>query len=84
MLAKVTGFPYFPISPRFPWLGVLGVIPLPTKWSIDFGEPIPMDDFAANAPDNIVLVTQLTEMVRTNIQEMIYRRLAKRQRIFFS
>ena len=82
-LAKLTGFPYFPVTPRFPWLGPLGVIPLPTKWSIDFGKPIPMDDFPANAPDNIVLVTQLTEMVRTNIQEMIYRRLAARESVFF-
>jgi hypothetical protein len=59
------------------------MIPLPTKWSIDFGEPIRMDDFPANASDNIVLVSQLTEMVRTNIQEQIYRRLATRESVFF-
>ncbi|NIV37936.1 MAG: glycerol acyltransferase, partial [Anaerolineae bacterium] len=30
--ARLTGLPYFPISPTFPWLGLLGLVPLPTKW----------------------------------------------------
>ena len=37
------GLPYFPLTPTFPWLGPLGVVPLPTKWSIDFGEPIDLE-----------------------------------------
>jgi 1-acyl-sn-glycerol-3-phosphate acyltransferase len=44
-LAKLIGFPYFPISPTFPWLGPIGFIPLPTKWFIDFGEPIATDGY---------------------------------------
>ncbi|MFF2508780.1 lysophospholipid acyltransferase family protein, partial [Streptomyces sp. NPDC058067] len=32
-LARLLGFPYFPITPTFPWLGPLGAVPLPTKWS---------------------------------------------------
>ncbi|MFF8429897.1 lysophospholipid acyltransferase family protein, partial [Streptomyces sp. NPDC016566] len=28
-LARVLGFPYFPLTPTFPWLGPLGAIPLP-------------------------------------------------------
>ena len=39
-VGKPFGLPYFPLTPTFPWLGPLGVVPLPTKWSIDFGEPI--------------------------------------------
>jgi 1-acyl-sn-glycerol-3-phosphate acyltransferase len=31
VMARLTGFPYFPISPAFPWLGLAGFIPLPTK-----------------------------------------------------
>ncbi|MEU6070498.1 1-acyl-sn-glycerol-3-phosphate acyltransferase, partial [Streptomyces sp. NPDC047082] len=31
-LARLLGFPYFPLTPTFPWLGPLGAIPLPTKW----------------------------------------------------
>jgi 1-acyl-sn-glycerol-3-phosphate acyltransferase len=83
MLAKLTGFPYFPISPTFPWLGLLGFIPLPTKWYIDFGQPIPMDIYGPKAANNLVLVSQLSDQVRNIIQDMIYDRLAKRRSVFF-
>jgi 1-acyl-sn-glycerol-3-phosphate acyltransferase len=83
VLAKITGFPYFPITPTFPWLGLLGLVPLPTKWYIDFGEPIPMDNYRPDAADNLVLVLQLTDQVRNIVQEMIYDRLAQRRSVFF-
>lgn len=83
LLARLVGFPYFPISPTFPWLGPLGFIPLPTKWYIDFGEPIPMDNYGPDAANNLVLVSQLTDQVRNIIQHMIYARLARRRSVFF-
>lgn len=82
-LAKLTGFPYFPISPTFPWLGLLGFVPLPTKWYIDFGEPILTDGYEPGSANNLLLVSQLTDQVRNVIQTMIYNRLAKRQSIIF-
>jgi 1-acyl-sn-glycerol-3-phosphate acyltransferase len=82
-MAKLIGFPYFPISPTFPWLGLLGFVPLPTKWFIDFGEPIPMDGYGPGAAENMVLVSQLTDRVRNVVQEMIYTRLTRRTSIFF-
>ena len=42
-LARLLGVPYLPITPFFPWLGPIGMIPLPSKWIIEFGEPIPTD-----------------------------------------
>ncbi len=42
-LARLFNLPYFPITPTFPWLGPLGLVPLPSKWIIEFGEPIPTD-----------------------------------------
>ena len=82
-LAKITGFPFFPISLRFPWLGLLGFVPFPTKWYIDFGEPIPTDIYGSDADQNLVLVSQLSDQVRNIIQEMIYRRLDMRRSVFF-
>ncbi len=82
-LAKLIGFPYFPISPTFPWLGLLGFVPLPTRWYIDFGEPIPTDSYGPDAANNIMLVSQLTDQVRNVVQEMIYSRLSQRRSIFF-
>jgi 1-acyl-sn-glycerol-3-phosphate acyltransferase len=82
LMAKLTGFPYFPISLRFPWLGLLGVIPLPSKWYIDFGEPIPMDSYEPDAAENLVVVSQLTDQVRNVVQEMIHTRLKQRRSVF--
>jgi len=82
-LSQVTGIPYLPITLTFPWLGLLGFVPLPTKWYIDFGEPIPMDQYGQDAADNLVLVSQLADQVRNTIQDMIHGRLAQRRSIFF-
>ena len=81
--AKITGLPYFPISPTFPWLGLLGLVPLPTRWYIDFGEPIILDGFGPDAAQNLVLVSQLSDQVRNTVQEMIHGRLAQRSSVFF-
>jgi 1-acyl-sn-glycerol-3-phosphate acyltransferase len=83
IIASLINFPFFPISLRWPWLGPLGVIPFPTKWYIDFGEPIRTDEYGADAANNMALVSQLTDQSRNVIQEMIYRRLSKRKSIFF-
>jgi 1-acyl-sn-glycerol-3-phosphate acyltransferase len=82
-IARMIGFPYFPISPTFPWLGLLGFVPLPTKWYIDFGEPIPTDHSGPGAANNMMLVSQLTDQTRNVVQNMIYTRLSSRQSVFF-
>ena len=82
LMARVTGFPYFPISPTFPWLGLLGFVPLPTKWYIDFGEPIPTAGYPAGSDENLMLVSELTDQVRNVVQEMVYKRLAERRSVF--
>jgi len=38
--AEPLGIPYIPITPTFPWLGPLGLLPVPTKWTIQIGTPI--------------------------------------------
>lgn len=81
-MAKLINFPYFPISPTFPWLGLLGFVPLPSKWYIDFGEPIPTDRYGPGAANNLMLVSQLTDQTRNVVQNMIYTRLAQRKSIF--
>ncbi|HVL32380.1 MAG TPA: 1-acyl-sn-glycerol-3-phosphate acyltransferase, partial [Actinomycetota bacterium] len=48
-LARLLGFPYFPITPTFPLLGPLGAVPLPSKWVIEYGEPIATAHFTPDA-----------------------------------
>ncbi len=82
VMAKLIGFPYFPITPTFPLLGPLGVIPLPTKWYIDIGAPIAMEEHGPKADQNLMLVSQLTDQVRGVVQKMINERLAQRKSVF--
>jgi 1-acyl-sn-glycerol-3-phosphate acyltransferase len=81
-LARITGLPDFPITLAFPWLGLLGLVPLPTRWSIDFGQPIPTDGYGPDAALNLVLVSQLADRVRSTIQTMLGDRLARRRSLF--
>lgn len=80
---KLFGFPYFPVTPTFPWLGPLGVVPLPTKWSLDFADPMDMAQYGAEGADDPILVNRLAEQVRSTIQRMIDGRLARRRSIWF-
>ena len=82
-VAKLINFPYFPISPTLPLLGLLSFVPLPTKWTIDFGEPIPTDGYGPQASTNLLLVSELTDQVRNTVQGMIDSRLAGRRSVFF-
>jgi 1-acyl-sn-glycerol-3-phosphate acyltransferase len=82
-LARLLGLPYFPITPTFPLLGPLGLLPLPTKWHIAFGEPIPTDGYEPGAADDPMLVFDLTDQVRETIQDTLYRLLLQRRSVFF-
>jgi 1-acyl-sn-glycerol-3-phosphate acyltransferase len=84
LLARAIGAPYFPLTPTFPWLGPLGAIPLPSRWRIEFGEPIPTDVYGPDAADDRTLVFDLSERVRDEIQQMVYENLVKRGRAFAS
>lgn len=81
-IARIFGLPYFPITPTFPWFGPLGLIPLPSKWMIHFGEPIRTDHFPEGAADDPMVVFNLTDQVREQIQQSLYRLLVKRPSAF--
>jgi 1-acyl-sn-glycerol-3-phosphate acyltransferase len=81
-LARVLNLPYFPLTPTFPWLGPLGVLPLPVKWYIEFGEPIPTADYGAQSVDDPMLVFELTDRVREIIQSTLYRLLMQRRSVW--
>ena len=77
-LARLLGIPYIPITPFFPLLGPLGLIPLPSKWIIEFGEPIRTDAYAPESADDPMLLFNVTDQVRENIQQTLYRLLGER------
>jgi 1-acyl-sn-glycerol-3-phosphate acyltransferase len=78
MLAKlpgIAGLPYLPIAP-------LGPVPLPSRWSIRFGNPLDLSNCSAKDADDPQLVQRLTEQARDSIQESIRALLAERRSIF--
>lgn len=81
-LARLLGLPYFPVTPLFPLFGPLGAIPLPSKWYIEFGEPVPTDHYGFGADDDPMLVFNLTDQVRESIQQTLYRLLSQRGNVF--
>jgi 1-acyl-sn-glycerol-3-phosphate acyltransferase len=81
-LARLLGVPYIPITPLFPLLGPLGLVPLPSKWLLEFGEPIRTDEFDAGAADDPMLVFNVTDQVRETIQQTLYTLLMQRQSVF--
>jgi 1-acyl-sn-glycerol-3-phosphate acyltransferase len=83
LLAKALGFPYFPITATFPLLGPLGLLPLPSRWIIEFGEPIAMDDYPADAAEDAMLVFDLSDRIRDTIQQMLLENLKRRGGAFF-
>ncbi len=83
-LSKTFGIPYLPITPTFPWLGPLGLLPLPSKWFVLFGEPLYFNaEYGAEAANDRILVNRLAEQVRQRIQEMIDHQLARRRSVLF-
>jgi 1-acyl-sn-glycerol-3-phosphate acyltransferase len=82
-LARLLGLPYVPVTPTFPLLGPLGLVPLPSKWLIEFGEPISTEQYGAAAADDPMLVFNLTDQVREVIQATLYRLLMQRRSVFF-
>jgi 1-acyl-sn-glycerol-3-phosphate acyltransferase len=81
-LARLLGLPYIPVTPFFPLLGPLGLVPLPSKWLLEFGEPIRTDEFDAGAADDPMLVFNVTDQVRETIQQTLYSLLMQRESVF--
>ena len=82
LLARALGAPFVPITPTFPWLGPLGLIPLPSKWRIEFCDPIDVSGFGPDAADDRRIVFELSEQVRETIQQKLYENLVKRGSAF--
>ena len=82
LLARLFGLPYFPITPLFPLAGPAGLVPLPSKWHIQFGEAIQTSDYDDAAADDPMVTFDLTDQVRETIQQTLYQLLANRRNMF--
>lgn len=73
-LAKRLGLPAVPITPTFPWLGPLGLLPYPVRYRIVYGEPLLFHErFAPEDADDPHLVRYLARQVRHRVQQLVDR-----------
>jgi 1-acyl-sn-glycerol-3-phosphate acyltransferase len=81
VLRRLVGVPV-PITPIFPLLGPLGVIPLPSRWRIRFGEPIWFDDVAPERAQDPLYINRTREQIRGAIQDLLEEELRRRRSVF--
>jgi 1-acyl-sn-glycerol-3-phosphate acyltransferase len=84
-LQKLTGLIYFPITPTFPHLGLLGTLGyLPAKFKIRFLPPIPTDDLGEERPwEDQALVQTIAHDIRATIQDELIDMVGKRRSVWF-
>lgn len=82
-LARMLGFPYFPVTPLFPLLGPLGFIPLPTKYYIYYGEPLHFyKDYPPETTKDPETIRMLADKVQLIVQDMVNKGLEERPSVF--
>lgn len=59
-VARRLGLPAFPLTPTFPWLGPLGLLPLPVTYRIRYGAPIAPEELAGRLPPEVAEHTRRT------------------------
>lgn len=82
LLGRAIGLPFLPVTPTFPFLGALGLLPLPTKWVITIGDPIELDYDDPDAADDELRVSRLTAELRSKIQELVDQGLTARESVW--
>ncbi|MCX6451670.1 MAG: lysophospholipid acyltransferase family protein [Actinobacteria bacterium] len=74
VLARLLGLPYFPITPTFPAFGPLGMLPLPSKWIIEFGTPIPTVEIEDEPIQHLDLAEQIRGEISATLERLIIER----------
>jgi 1-acyl-sn-glycerol-3-phosphate acyltransferase len=78
-LGRLLGMPAFPITATFPWLGPLGLLPLPVKYRIHFGEPLSFQGDAAEEDD---VIEEKVDRVKAAISALLEHGRGKRRGVF--
>jgi hypothetical protein len=80
--AHLAGIPYIPITPTFPWLGPIGLIPLPSKWSIHILDCLDFSQYDPDQEHDRVLVAHLSHQVRDQIQDCLNQQIKNRASVW--
>lgn len=83
LLGRIVGTESVPITPTFPWLGPLGLLPAPIKWRIAIGEPIDLSKHGPRSADDALVVHRLNEQIRAALQNLVDESKTARGRALF-
>ena len=73
-IARWLKLPAFPITPTFPWLGPLGLLPYPVRYRIVYGEPLALlRAGAARSRDDPARMDEMAARVRLTVQHLVDR-----------
>jgi 1-acyl-sn-glycerol-3-phosphate acyltransferase len=81
-LARLLRAPSVPITPTFPLLGPLGLVPLPSRWRIEFCEPLDFRAYGPEAAEDRALVLELSDAIRDRIQAKVFENVVRRRGAF--
>lgn len=73
---RLIGAPALPVTPTFPWLGPLGLVPLPVKFRIRFGEPL---HFEGDASEEDARIQKKVDVVRDAVARLVQQGLSARR-----
>ncbi len=82
LIARLTGAPYFPVTPTFPLLGPFGAIPLPSRWRIAFDAPVDLSGLPADTVEDRAKVLELADDIRDRVQAKVFENLVEREGAF--
>lgn len=80
-IGKLLNVPYVPVTPFFPLLGMAGILPLPTRWCVQFDAPQHPYAEMKGAPTKRKIVAA-TDTFRRHVQGMVHQLLASRASFF--
>jgi 1-acyl-sn-glycerol-3-phosphate acyltransferase len=80
---RLLGLPTLPVTPTFPWLGLAGLVPLPTKWILLAGDPLDVAaHHSASDARNPAAVARVRDQVRERLQALVLEGLRRRRSVF--
>ncbi|MBM4398250.1 MAG: 1-acyl-sn-glycerol-3-phosphate acyltransferase [Deltaproteobacteria bacterium] len=71
--ARFVGLPFLPLSPTFPVLGPLGLLPLPARITVVVGDPVDLHEIAGTATPDEACILRVNEFVRGRVAELVGR-----------
>ena len=83
-LARAIGSPLRAGYPDLPWLGPLGLLPLPSRWRIEFLEPIDLSRYGPGSSETARSYSISPSRCGSRSRKLLYRGLVKRGPAFLS